>query len=121
MIRRPPRSTLFPYTTLFRSGAALLVRALDAQLNGAGLEQRPVAGEVEGAAHHAELVAGVPQGAHLRLAADLEALLQAQEPLEVLAGAARGAVHLAHGAQSGRAVELSGEGGRVWGLFGGKV
>src|SRR3712207_9282034 len=23
MIRRPPRSTLFPYTTLFRSGAAL--------------------------------------------------------------------------------------------------
>src|SRR3712207_7503036 len=24
MIRRPPRSTLFPYTTLFRSGADLL-------------------------------------------------------------------------------------------------
>src|SRR2546426_6741829 len=24
MIRRPPRSTLFPYTTLFRSGRALL-------------------------------------------------------------------------------------------------
>src|SRR2546426_5571315 len=24
MIRRPPRSTLFPYTTLFRSGHALL-------------------------------------------------------------------------------------------------
>src|ERR1035437_8867148 len=24
MIRRPPRSTLFPYTTLFRSGALLL-------------------------------------------------------------------------------------------------
>src|SRR3712207_8459644 len=24
MIRRPPRSTLFPYTTLFRSGAELL-------------------------------------------------------------------------------------------------
>src|SRR2546422_7376238 len=24
MIRRPPRSTLFPYTTLFRSGASLL-------------------------------------------------------------------------------------------------
>src|SRR2546430_15828436 len=28
MIRRPPRSTLFPYTTLFRSaGAGLLVRS----------------------------------------------------------------------------------------------
>src|SRR5438105_11674344 len=26
MIRRPPRSTLFPYTTLFRSGAACLRR-----------------------------------------------------------------------------------------------
>src|SRR2546430_10508372 len=25
MIRRPPRSTLFPYTTLFRSGAAGIV------------------------------------------------------------------------------------------------
>src|SRR5256886_11046715 len=28
MIRRPPRSTLFPYTTLFRSG---VVRAFDAR------------------------------------------------------------------------------------------
>src|SRR2546430_3833978 len=26
MIRRPPRSTLFPYTTLFRSEASLVVR-----------------------------------------------------------------------------------------------
>src|SRR3712207_8558675 len=28
MIRRPPRSTLFPYTTLFRSGDDVLVRLL---------------------------------------------------------------------------------------------
>src|SRR5256885_12780635 len=30
MIRRPPRSTLFPYTTLFRSlvGAGLMIRSL---------------------------------------------------------------------------------------------
>src|SRR2546429_8727082 len=28
MIRRPPRSTLFPYTTLFRSQASRLVREL---------------------------------------------------------------------------------------------
>src|SRR3989440_8774150 len=27
MIRRPPRSTLFPYTTLFRSGGALALRS----------------------------------------------------------------------------------------------
>src|SRR2546422_10893024 len=29
MIRRPPRSTLFPYTTLFRSGTACQVVVLD--------------------------------------------------------------------------------------------
>src|SRR3712207_6531220 len=30
MIRRPPRSTLFPYTTLFRSGTPASIRALPA-------------------------------------------------------------------------------------------
>src|SRR5258708_21591234 len=30
MIRRPPRSTLFPYTTLFRSGRQKSVNAIDA-------------------------------------------------------------------------------------------
>src|SRR5690242_21119465 len=34
MIRRPPRSTLFPYTTLFRSGVA----AVGAEAREAGLE-----------------------------------------------------------------------------------
>src|SRR2546430_11865155 len=28
MIRRPPRSTLFPYTTLFRSGVSLVTQLL---------------------------------------------------------------------------------------------
>src|SRR2546427_6759136 len=32
MIRRPPRSTLFPYTTLFRSNLELVVR--DSELRG---------------------------------------------------------------------------------------
>src|SRR5258708_16868882 len=36
MIRRPPRSTLFPYTTLFRSGA---IGASDAQIVGLILRQ----------------------------------------------------------------------------------
>src|SRR2546427_8007314 len=43
MIRRPPRSTLFPYTTLFRSGPDLAVdggraqrRGRDERLQGAG-------------------------------------------------------------------------------------
>src|SRR5258708_21551887 len=29
MIRRPPRSTLFPYTTLFRSAARRMVQTID--------------------------------------------------------------------------------------------
>src|SRR3712207_6997652 len=32
MIRRPPRSTLFPYTTLFRSGAQFVDSPLDRAL-----------------------------------------------------------------------------------------
>src|SRR5690349_22019512 len=31
MLRRPPRSTLFPYTTLFRSGAKSLAEAMELQ------------------------------------------------------------------------------------------
>src|SRR5438552_8507477 len=33
MIRRPPRSTLFPYTTLFRSKEAHRLNPLDARVN----------------------------------------------------------------------------------------
>src|SRR5258708_27576101 len=36
MIRRPPRSTLFPYTTLFRSLAAVGVNVLAFRLSGLG-------------------------------------------------------------------------------------
>src|SRR2546426_3514995 len=36
MIRRPPRSTLFPYTTLFRSTAYDATRALGAAIEKAG-------------------------------------------------------------------------------------
>src|SRR3712207_9220661 len=32
MIRRPPRSTLFPYTTLFRSGPGVSVEAINSCL-----------------------------------------------------------------------------------------
>src|SRR5205809_2746715 len=38
MLRRPPRSTLFPYTTLFRSVRALLRRA--ARTDGRGIDAR---------------------------------------------------------------------------------
>src|SRR2546430_5496286 len=37
MIRRPPRSTLFPYTTLFRSGRAEAGRSVTAERGAAGV------------------------------------------------------------------------------------
>src|SRR3712207_9307637 len=42
MIRRPPRSTLFPYTTLFRS-----LDALTAKARGADLGERSYHGELD--------------------------------------------------------------------------
>src|SRR3712207_7292387 len=42
MIRRPPRSTLFPYTTLFRSAAGILTF----MLTGAGLVATPSPGSI---------------------------------------------------------------------------
>src|SRR5690348_17477319 len=45
MIRRPPRSTLFPYTTLFRSGLTRrdAARQQEDRMNGGGTETRPIA------------------------------------------------------------------------------
>src|SRR3712207_7590292 len=45
MIRRPPRSTLFPYTTLFRSGGRGRSRARDRAL---GLDLRPARRQLRG-------------------------------------------------------------------------
>src|SRR3989475_12751611 len=53
MIRRPPRSTLFPYTTLFRSVAPLLLRGPEVH-DGRGAERRVGA--------HRDGVAGVDLG-----------------------------------------------------------
>src|SRR2546430_14830913 len=56
MIRRPPRSTLFPYTTLFRSlRPALEQQAKLRQLGGIRREQ-VVAAQVIGARGHAALL-----------------------------------------------------------------
>src|SRR5258708_37705251 len=44
MIRRPPRSTLFPYTTLFRSAA---LRIIDASIHALGEEAHRI-----GNSHH---------------------------------------------------------------------
>src|SRR3712207_7235084 len=51
MIRRPPRSTLFPYTTLFRSQQ----RAVERARVGVGVEER----------RRDAPVAGLPRGGHL--------------------------------------------------------
>src|SRR3712207_8816030 len=42
MIRRPPRSTLFPYTTLFRSAVVLTREAQERRGDAARLERREV-------------------------------------------------------------------------------
>src|SRR3712207_7305929 len=68
MIRRPPRSTLFPYTTLFRSEVDLLL----------GVEQRDLADLLEegadGVGGRGELgdLAGLPQRLGLLLLVPLE-------------------------------------------------
>src|SRR2546422_8139277 len=72
MIRRPPRSTLFPYTTLFRSlflGMGLVAgltespeRALVARLAGPGGHQGSGFGMYHGATGLAALVGGLALG-----------------------------------------------------------
>src|SRR2546430_11526482 len=42
MIRRPPRSTLFPYTTLFRSGGGRAGRVEAAAVGADGRDPRPL-------------------------------------------------------------------------------
>src|SRR2546422_7931895 len=39
MIRRPPRSTLFPYTTLFRSPSSSSARTVTTRVSGAGVDR----------------------------------------------------------------------------------
>src|SRR3712207_8362342 len=56
MIRRPPRSTLFPYTTLFRSGGDVGVYDVEVEGEVDPLEVREVP---EGAAHYARDPVGV--------------------------------------------------------------
>src|SRR5688572_31835852 len=47
MIRRPPRSTLFPYTTLFRSVHELAVRAAAERIDRKGDRVPPIVKRVE--------------------------------------------------------------------------
>src|SRR2546428_9343981 len=60
MIRRPPRSTLFPYTTLFRSRLVAALKARDRD----GVAEQRVVGEVTGEKAHGGGVA--QRRAHVR-------------------------------------------------------
>src|SRR5258708_18913713 len=48
MIRRPPRSTLFPYTTLFRSADLTHSKLLNAELDGSLLGSAALTGVMSG-------------------------------------------------------------------------
>src|SRR3712207_7089529 len=71
MIRRPPRSTLFPYTTLFRSGASFGTHREEQQQ---GIRLHPSDHEVQGRQRLRVAVVGVVQRTHHRalLAQDSE-------------------------------------------------
>src|SRR3712207_6963186 len=62
MIRRPPRSTLFPYTTLFRSGRGEVMVVRVAQVPEYDLLAGPVLGEVD----HDLVALGLPDAQLVR-------------------------------------------------------
>src|SRR5689334_24686883 len=68
MIRRPPRSTLFPYTTLFRSARAVLKRA-EARLGGGGPDD--LCRRLDQARHDLDLVVRL-DGIHLNRVSGVE-------------------------------------------------
>src|SRR3712207_5165570 len=72
MIRRPPRSTLFPYTTLFRSDQDLPVRAVEGHAAREGLLHGLVADAHGGHQNLAALLVG-------RAADDVQILAERQE------------------------------------------
>src|SRR5256885_5221600 len=51
MIRRPPRSTLFPYTTLFRSCEYAATRAIPIELRYGGAHGVALVAEIAGRTH----------------------------------------------------------------------
>src|SRR2546422_7633014 len=83
MIRRPPRSTLFPYTTLFRSLTSRAEEVIETDLvqSGSGSEGGDVAADVVldtvGADDHCQ---GVP--AHQTFDPPLELLIAREQGLE---------------------------------------
>src|SRR2546429_2189381 len=65
MIRRPPRSTLFPYTTLFRSGDVWNAADIYAQGVGLGHKDRLIFANAAGAARSEEHTSELQSRLHL--------------------------------------------------------
>src|SRR2546422_430437 len=115
MIRRPPRSTLFPYTTLFRSRRAsprprmIELRMLGRlSLTGAdGREVRGLLGQPRRLALLAYLAAASPQGFHRR--DTLLALFWPELDQEHARAALRQALHVVRDALGGDAVTSRGD------------
>src|SRR3989449_4713409 len=112
MIRRPPRSTLFPYTTLFRSRRAsprprmIELRMLGRlSLTGAdGREVRGLLGQPRRLALLAYLAAASPQGFHRR--DTLLALFWPELDQEHARAALRQALHVVRDALGAGAVKI---------------
>src|SRR2546426_12695341 len=77
MIRRPPRSTLFPYTTLFRSRRAVLRRIA---VEHGGVILRPVVAELPVRLRRVDVV---PEGVEQPLVTHLPGVVHDLDGLEV--------------------------------------
>src|SRR5256885_11775560 len=67
MIRRPPRSTLFPYTTLFRSDMRMVVAVASGPPRGDAVDQLAPVGEHDARAMRAHHRQRRAHGLHLRI------------------------------------------------------
>src|SRR2546427_5450621 len=86
MIRRPPRSTLFPYTTLFRSGALEQIRALEKEV--AALKGKLASSQGDELAGQAVDVKGIKVLAARLEGADAKTLRDTMDKLKDKLGAA---------------------------------
>src|SRR3712207_9380511 len=90
MIRRPPRSTLFPYTTLFRSGGQLKLLAVGSERRMASLPDVPTVAETLPGFASAAWFAVVappktPKAVVDKIGADIQEALKQPEVIQKLA------------------------------------
>src|SRR2546430_8976856 len=98
MIRRPPRSTLFPYTTLFRSdvlGGQVVLRVRARQCAVFSVPRRRVDGALPGPENTADRKSTRLNSSHSQISYAVFCLKKKQEPTTVLVSLIRHAlVHI---------------------------